>query len=346
MTVFLTLLAFIGVLVWLLGIVNKSVSKKSSKAKIDLTEEIHEILKDGQFLDENELKRFGNPNCPFCHDNFTEFPKQSRTCKSCKAKLYVKEIDGEKTLIGKERNIEIRKMRDILREGFYRIDLPANVFLPATNLNRLVDKLWAYLNSQVSPNDYVKNLNIRSYQALIIEEENKSEQQIEHIIEATFTDLQHYLDDKKISLLDKFDESVSVLHTLHKFEGFAKEKSNILDVLNELHRLLTSSDYPLWQKRNSSESLARALESYGHPYKSLLIAAHHYRLEEIEENIKLYGNRNSKIQILSGCCEACDSEIKKKSTYTLKGLLKAKPLPHLTCERDFCSCDYVVDFDD
>jgi hypothetical protein len=346
MTVFLTLLALIGVLAWLLGIVNKSVSKKSSKTRQDRTEDIHEILKYGQFLDENEMMRLGNPNCPICHDNFTEFPKQSRTCKSCKAKLYVKEIDGEKTLIDKERNIEIRKMRDILREGFYRIDLPANDFLPATNLNKLVDKLWAYLNSQVRPNDYVKNLNIRRYQALILEEEKKTEQQIEHIIEAIFTDLQHYLDDKKISLLDKFNESVQVLHTLHKFEGFAKEKSNILDVLNELHRLLTSSDYPLWQKRNSSESFARVLESYGHPYKSLLIAARRYRLEEIKENIKSLGNRNSKIQILSGCCEACDNEIKKKSTYTLTELLKAKPLPHLNCERDFCSCDYVINFND
>lgn len=340
MTVFLTLLAFIGVLVWLLGIVNKSVSKKSSNAREGRTEEIHEILKYGQFLDENELKRLGNPNCPFCHDNFKEFPKQSRTCKSCKAKLYVREIDSEKILIGKERNIEIRKMRDILREGFYSVDLPVNSFLPETSLKRLIDKLWGYLNSQLSPKNFKRNIQIRTFQAVLLKEEERSDSHFETQIKVVISDLSHILKDTSIDLGEKFDVCKDIFTSFKNYPGFDDYRQELLGAMNEIYQYHIKGDFDNQDKRFISFDFARFLQSNDLPYKSTLSNSKHYDLMYIVEASKSVGR--NRIEISSCPCDTCKTEVSKKSVFTLKEALKNQPLPHTNCDKDFCLCMWIT----
>jgi hypothetical protein len=172
----------ISLLIWVFVFFKKNYSNTIIESKA-----YAKSLNIEDFFIESDLINVNLPICPNCGSDLGEFPKSNKICNSCREKLFVRFKNQEPFFIKKERKEELYEMVSLSNQAV-NLGFTKDSLIPSKTLSELIEKIWPMLNKILSPDDFIKNIEIRKYQYQLLMKEGKSKEQRAHIIEALLRD--------------------------------------------------------------------------------------------------------------------------------------------------------------
>lgn len=213
---------FISLSIWLLVFLTKNKRNTNIEPKA-YTKSVN--IED--FFIESDLMNVNVPVCPNCGSDLDEFPKSSKICKSCREKLFVRFKNQKPFFIQKDRKEELYKMVSVSNQAI-NLGFAIDSLIPSKSLSELIEKIWPMLNKMLSPEDFIKNIEIRKYQYQLLMKEGKSKEQRAHIIEALLRDYSTALmllnDNKEKELISLNVAIYLYRNNLNHFELLKKSK--------------------------------------------------------------------------------------------------------------------------